>query len=197
MTFPKPLILIWFMAFSAISQEAVQPEKKTPSPVEAAESQKRKAEGDAFLAKNAKTPGVTVLPDGLQYRVIHTGTGKIPSTNELVFIKYRGHFIDGTEFDHHNHFLTWTTGGIKGWQDAMQRMKVGSKWELVVPPDLAFGDEGEEYRRIGPQTTLIYELELLSIAPPNPELATGGLGHGLDEKAPLNNSAESGKPITK
>jgi FKBP-type peptidyl-prolyl cis-trans isomerase FklB len=109
-----------------------------------------------------------------------------------VFIKYRGRFIDGTEFDHHNHFLTWTTGGIKGWQEAIQRMRIGAKWEVFVPPSLAFGEEGEEYHNIGPNTTLIYEIELLSIAPPNPELSAGGLGHGLDEK-PASDSVEPSK----
>jgi FKBP-type peptidyl-prolyl cis-trans isomerase FklB len=143
------------------------------------QSQKNKAEGEAFLAKNAKTEGITVLPDGLQYRVIQAGTGAIPTTNDLVFIKYRGRRIDGTEFGHHDRFLTRVDGGLKGWQDALQRMRVGSKMEIFVPPALAFGEEGEPYLQIEPDSTLIYELELTSIAPPNPEFGRG-LGHGFD-----------------
>lgn len=176
------IVLIGFMAFSAIAKDETKSETIGSSPGAEGKGLKNKAEGKAFLAKNAKEQGVIVLPDGLQYRVIQTGNGKTPTTNDLVFIKYRGRLVDGTEFDHHNRFLTWTTGGIKGWQEAIQKMKVGSKWQIFVPPDLAFGDEGEEYRHVEPGSTLIYDLELLSIAPPNPELATGGLGHGLEEK---------------
>ena len=174
---------ILFIILSVLAS-AVFAEENIPSDTNAARSaviQQNETEGKAFLAKNAKVPGTIVLPSGLQYRVVKAGTGEVPTTNNLVFIKYRGRFIDGSEFNHHNRFLTWTTGGIKGWQEALQKMHVGAKWQIFVPPALAFGDEGEDYFHIGPRTTLIYDLELLSIAPPNPELATGGLGHGLEE----------------
>jgi FKBP-type peptidyl-prolyl cis-trans isomerase FklB len=148
----------------------------------AKQSSKNKTDGDAFLAKNAKEPGVKVSPSGLQYRVLKSGTGEIPSTNDLVFVKYRGTLIDGTEFDHKNHFLTRSSGGIKGWQEALQRMKAGSKWQLFVPSALGFGPQGDPFLHIGPDATLIYEMELLSVAQPgDPRIGTGRVGHGLDD----------------
>jgi FKBP-type peptidyl-prolyl cis-trans isomerase len=175
------LILTVFTAFSALSQEAAKPhdspdKEKTTSSA----SEKNRIEGQAFLATNAKAEGVIVLPDGLQYRVLKTGSGDTPKTNDLVFIKYRGTFVDGKEFDHHNHFLTRLDGGIKGWQEALRQMKVGSKLQVFVPPALAFGDEGEPVHHIAPDSTLIYELELTSIAPPNPQFGRA-LGHAFDE----------------
>jgi FKBP-type peptidyl-prolyl cis-trans isomerase len=147
----------------------------------AQQGQPNKAAGDAFLAKNVKAPGITVLPDGLQYRVLQSGTGAIPTTNDLLFVNYRGSFLDGNEFTRHNHFLTRSDGGPKGWQEALPRMKVGSKWQLFMPPDLAFGLEGDPFQKVGPLTTVIYELELLSIAQPgDPDIGTGRMGHGLD-----------------
>jgi FKBP-type peptidyl-prolyl cis-trans isomerase len=139
-----------------------------------------KAAADPFLAHNAAEPGIIVLPDGLQYRVLKTGAGEIPSTNDMLFVKYRGTFIDGKEFDRHDRFLTRSDGGIKGWQDALQRMKVGSKWQIFVPAELAFGHEGESHHHIGPDTALVYELELLSIATGNDLQMSSGVGHGLD-----------------
>jgi len=150
------------------------------------QSRRQKASAEVFLARNAKQPGVTVLPDGLQYRVLQPGTSEAPSTNDLIFIKYRGTFIDGREFDRQNHYLTRTTGGIKGWQEALQKMTVGSKWQLFVPPDLAFGHEGEAVLKVAPDSAVIYELELVSIAHPgDPGIGTGRKGHGLggDESA--------------
>ena len=177
-------LLSAFIVFSAIAEEPKLDSKPSGLPDQEKDSpakppSKNKIEGETFLAQNAKTQGITVLPDGLQYRVIQTGTGETPKTNDLVFVKYRGKRIDGTEFDHHNRFLTRVDGGIKGWQDALQRMRVGSKLEIFVPPALAFGDEGEPYHHIEPDSTLIYELELALIAPPNPELGRG-LGHAFD-----------------
>lgn len=139
-----------------------------------------RAAGDAFLARNAKEQGVVALPDGLQYRVLKAGTGEFPTTNDMVFVKFRGTFIDGKEFDHHDRFLTRSDGGIKGWQDALQRMRVGSKWQIFVPSDLAFGRQGEIHHHIGPDTAVIYELELLTIATGNNLQMSSGVGHGLD-----------------
>jgi len=155
-------------------------EKPLETPVKNGPPSKAKLEGVAFLAKNAKAEGITVLPDGLQYRVLKEGTGPVPTTNDLVFIKYRGKFLEGGEFDHNNHFLTRTTGGLQGWQDALQRMKVGSKFQIFVPSELAFGDEGDPYHHIAPDMALIYDLEILSIPQPgDPQVGTGALGHGL------------------
>ncbi len=154
---------------------------------------KSKSSGAAFLAKNAKEPGVTVLPDGLQYKVLVAGTGAKPTTNDLIFVKYRGMTIDGTQFDRHDHFLTKTDGGIQCWQEALQRMKVGDKWQVVSPPALAYGDEGQQFRGIGPDTTVIFELELLAIAPPGDYQVSSGVGHGLDVGATTPSSKSSSK----
>lgn len=139
-----------------------------------------KSAGAAFLAKNAKEPGVKVLPDGLQYKVLRPGSDEMPGTNDLIFVKFRGTFVDGTEFDRHDHFLTQTQGGIQGWQDALSRMRVGEKWRIFVPPALAFGEEGQSIHGVGPDATLIYDLELVSIAPPGNYQVSSGVGHGLD-----------------
>ncbi len=144
-------------------------------------SEKNRADGEAFLAKNAKAPDLKILPDGLQYRVVQEGTGEKPTTNDLIIVKYRGNFVDGKEFDRGEHFLTRTDGGMVAWQDALQRMRVGSKWVIFVPSELGFGHEGEPAKQIGPDATLIYELELVSIARPgDPLIGTGTVGHGLD-----------------
>lgn len=158
-------------------------------------AKKNKTEGETFLARNAKTPGITVLPSGLQYRILEPGTGKVPATNDLIFIKYRGSLPDGREFDHSNHFLTQPTGGIVGWQQALQRMRVGAKWQLFVPADIGFGQEGEPVHQVGPDATLIYELEMLEIVQPHdPRVGTGRVGHGLggDEELPPSPGAGKG-----
>jgi FKBP-type peptidyl-prolyl cis-trans isomerase FklB len=145
------------------------------------QSEKNKADGEAFLAKNAKADDIKILPDGLQYRVVQEGRGEKPTTSDLIIVKYRGNFVDGKAFDRREHFLTKSDGGIKGWQDALQRMRVGSKWVLFIPSELAFGHEGEPGHEIGPDATLIYELEVVSLPKEgDPLIGTGSLGHGLD-----------------
>ena len=184
LTLPATLLVTSFILFSVHAQEP-KPSTESPGLTDKEKSdankqaQKNKTASEAFLAKNAKAEGVKVLPDGLQYRVVREGTGAVPATNDLVFVKYRGRRLDGTEFGRHDRFLTRVDGGIQGWQDALQRMKVGSKLEIFVPAALAFGDEGEEYLHIEPGSAVIYDLELVSIAPPNPEFGRG-LGHAFD-----------------
>lgn len=128
--------------------------------------EKNKKEGDLFLAANKKKDGVVTLPSGLQYKVIAEGTGKIPTLNDTVTTQYRGTLIDGTEFDssyRQGEPATFPVKGvIRGWTEALQRMKVGSKWELFIPADLAYGERGAG-QAIGPNATLIFEVELLSI----------------------------------
>ena len=145
------------------------------------QSEKNKAEGQTFLAKNLKTPGIETLPDGLQYRVVQQGSGVIPSTNDLVYIKMRGSFVDGRQFIRHNHYLIRCGGGCQGWQDALPRMKIGSQWQIFIPPDLAFGEQGEAAWGVGPDATLVFDLEMLSIAPPNAEFGRGRLGHAFED----------------
>lgn len=129
-------------------------------------SNKNKKEGDTFLAENKKKEGVVTLPDGLQYKVIKNGTGKKPKATETVTVHYRGTLIDGTEFDSsykRGQPATFQANGdIKGWVEALQLMPVGSKWELFIPSDLAYGERGAG-QTIGPNATLIFEVELLSI----------------------------------
>ncbi|HEV2327980.1 MAG TPA: FKBP-type peptidyl-prolyl cis-trans isomerase N-terminal domain-containing protein [Verrucomicrobiae bacterium] len=147
------------------------------------------AEGSAFLAKNAKNPGITVLPDGLQYQVVQNGTGPYAKPDDLIYIKFRGTFINGVEFDQHPHFLTRIHNGIKGWNDVLPKMHVGSEWRIYVPSDLAFGHQGESFHGVGPDATVIYDITLLSIAPSggNYEISSG-VGHGLDVGATATDS---------
>jgi len=141
---------------------------------------KNKEEGDAFLAANKTKPDVVTLPSGLQYKILQAGDGPKPTATDTVMCNYRGTLIDGTEFD-----SSYKTGKpatfpvgrvIKGWTEALQLMPVGSKWELYVPSNLAYGERGTNGGPIGPNATLIFQVELLSIqakpAPPQPRLET-------------------------
>jgi FKBP-type peptidyl-prolyl cis-trans isomerase FklB len=125
-----------------------------------------KKEGEAFLAANKSKDGVVTLPSGLQYKILTQGKGPKPAASDSVVCNYRGTLIDGTEFDSsykRGEPATFPVSGvIKGWTEALQLMPVGSKWQLFVPSDLAYGDRapGPE---ISPGSTLIFEVELLSI----------------------------------
>ena len=127
-----------------------------------------KKDGEAFLAANKTKPGVVTLPSGLQYKILTAGTGPKPTTADSVECNYKGTLINGTEFDSsykRGQPATFpVTGVIKGWTEALQLMPVGSKWQLVLPPDLAYGARGAG-DAIGPDATLVFEVELLSIAP--------------------------------
>ena len=128
--------------------------------------EKNKKEGEAFLAENKKKEGVITLPSGLQYKVIKEGTSETPKLNDTVTTNYRGTLIDGTEFDssyRREQPATFPVKGvIAGWTEALQLMKVGSKWQVFIPSNLAYGERGAG-RDIGPNATLIFEVELLSI----------------------------------
>jgi FKBP-type peptidyl-prolyl cis-trans isomerase len=129
-------------------------------------SEKNKAEGDAFLAANKTKPGVVTLPSGVQYKMLVAGTGKKPAATDTVVCNYRGTFIDGREFDNS------ARGGkpaeivvgrvIKGWAEILPMMPVGSKWQVFVPSNLAYGERGMG-ADIGPNATLIFEIELVAI----------------------------------
>ena len=131
-----------------------------------AAAEKNKVEGDAFLAANAKKEGVVTLPSGLQYKVIQSGKGKTPAAGDTVETHYRGTLIDGTEFDSsykRGQTATFPVSGvIPGWTEALQKMKEGDKWQLFVPPNLAYGERGAG-RDIGPNATLIFEVELIKV----------------------------------
>ena len=139
--------------------------------IHAQEAIKNKAAGDAFLAANAKNPGVQTLPDGLQYLVITNGSGPIPTPNDRVSVNYRGTLIDGTEFDSSYKRGKPAEFGvgqvIHGWTEALEKMAVGSKWKLFIPSELAYSERGRP--GIPPNSVLVFEVELLStIAPPPP-----------------------------
>ena len=141
---------------------------------------KNKTDGDAFLATNKSKTGVVTLPSGLQYKVIQNGDGPKPAANDTVVCNYKGTLIDGTEFDSSYKRGKPATFGvsqvIKGWTEALQLMPVGSKWELYIPPNLAYGERGTPNGGpIGPNSTLIFDVELVSIQPkPQPKLETPG-----------------------
>ena len=121
--------------------------------------------GEAFLAENKKKEGVVTLPSGLQYKILKAGEGRKPTIDDTVVCQYRGTFLDGTEFDSsykRNQPLTFAVKGvIKGWSEALQLMPVGAKWQLFIPPPLAYGETGSG--PIGPNATLVFEVELVSI----------------------------------
>jgi len=123
-------------------------------------------EGEEFLAANKTKDGVVTLPSGLQYKIVTVGTGAKPTPSDTVVCNYRGTFINGTEFDSsykRGQPASFPVGGvIKGWTEALQLMPVGSKWQLFVPPDLAYGPRGAG-GAIGPNQTLIFDVELVSI----------------------------------
>lgn len=125
-----------------------------------------KAEGAAFLAANKAKEGVVTLPSGLQYKILTAGTGPKPTAADTVVCNYKGTLINGTEFDSsskHGGPATFPVGGvIKGWTEALQLMPVGSKWQLFIPSNLAYGERGTG-GDIGPDATLIFEVELMSI----------------------------------
>lgn len=128
--------------------------------------EKNSKEGETFLADNKKKEGVKTTASGLQYKVITEGKGPMPKDTDTVSVNYRGTLIDGTEFDSsykRGEAVSFPVNGvIKGWTEALQLMKVGSKWQLFIPSNIAYGDRGAG-GQIGPNATLIFEVELLSI----------------------------------
>ena len=130
--------------------------------------EKNKTEGAKFLEENKKKPGVKTTASGLEYKVEKEGTGPQPKPTDMVTVNYRGTLIDGTEFDSsykRGQPATFpVTGVIKGWTEALQLMKVGSKYQLWVPPSLAYGERSVS-PEIGPNAALIFEVELLDAKP--------------------------------
>jgi FKBP-type peptidyl-prolyl cis-trans isomerase FklB len=143
-------------------QTAVR-QKRTQITAKAAEDNKK--EGTAFLEENKKKDGVVTLPSGLQYKVLKAGEGKKPTNADTVECNYRGTLINGTEFD--SSYRTGkpaafkVSGVIPGWTEALKLMPVGSKWQLFIPSQIAYGERGSG--RIGPNATLIFEVELVAI----------------------------------
>jgi FKBP-type peptidyl-prolyl cis-trans isomerase FklB len=147
------------------------------------QSSKYIAEGADFLVKNAKAPGVQAFPDGVQYKVIKTGTGELAKHSDVLTLKFKGTWIDGAEFNHNDNLEVPFVGCTKGLQEALLQMKVGSRWMVFIPYNLAYGRVGERATRFG--STLIYDIELLNAEPenahPNQHHSNGRVGHSLDE----------------
>jgi FKBP-type peptidyl-prolyl cis-trans isomerase FklB len=131
-----------------------------------AQSEKSSVEGTKFLEENASKPGVVTLPSGLQYKVLTEGKGKIPKATSTVTVNYAGRLLDGTEFDSSykrgKPAEFQVNGVIKGWTEALQLMKAGSKWELYIPANLAYGSRGAG-EVIPPNATLIFDVELIAV----------------------------------
>jgi FKBP-type peptidyl-prolyl cis-trans isomerase FklB len=151
-------------------------EKEMQQKQEAA-GQKSAAEGEKFLAENKTKEGVKTTASGLQYKVLKEGSGAQPKANDTVTVNYRGTLIDGTEFDSsykRGQPASFPVGGvIKGWTEALQLMKTGSKYQLFIPANLAYGERGAG-RDIAPNSTLIFEVELLDVKPPAGGAAPSG-----------------------
>lgn len=129
-------------------------------------SDKNKTAGEVFLAENKGKEGVVTVPSGLQYKVLKEGTGETPKATDKVEVNYKGTLIDGREFDSSYKLgkpaVFQVNKVITGWTEALQMMKVGSKWKVFIPANLAYGDRGAG-QIIGPNSTLIFEIELVSI----------------------------------
>ena len=130
------------------------------------QGEKNLAEGKAFLTENGKKKGIKTLPSGLQYKVLSEGAGKTPTKSDTVTVHYRGTFMNGTKFDSSiargQPASFQVDGVIPGWTEVLQLMKEGAKWQLFIPPELAYGERGMP-PRIPPQSTLIFEVDLLAI----------------------------------
>jgi len=147
---------------TALQQDIRQKQRQE----EEAKAADNKAKGDAFLAENAKKDGVVALPDGLQYKILTAGQGKKPLESDTVLCNYKGTFLDGTEFDSSAKAGKPVPFEVKnvipGFKEVLQLMPVGSKWQVFVPSNLAYGERGAG-GVIGPNATLIFEVELVSI----------------------------------
>jgi len=153
-------------ARAAMHQLDTELRNRQAAEAQAAGTENRKA-GEAFLASNKSKSGVVTQPDGLQYKILKAGDGPKPTASDSVKCNYRGTLIDGKEFDSsykRGQPAVFPVGGvIKGWTEALQLMPVGSKWQLFIPADLAYGDAPPGGSEIKPGDTLIFEIELLSI----------------------------------
>jgi len=144
--------------------------------------EKNKKEGEDFLAKNKTQEGVKTTASGLQYKVLKQGTGKVPTASDKVVVHYRGTLIDGTEFDSSykrgEPAKFGVTQVIKGWTEALEMMPIGSKWQLFIPANLAYGENGRP--SIPPNSTLLFDIELIGLDGDQPAAGTA--------PQPLNNT---------
>jgi len=150
-------------------------------------SEKNRKAGEDFLAANKGKDGVVALPSGLKYKILQAGSGPKPTAADTVVCNYKGTLIDGKEFDSsykRGQPATFPVGGvIKGWTEALQLMPVGSKWQLFIPPDLAYGDK-QAGPDITPGSTLVFEVELVSIQPKTASAPDSAAPQKSPDKAP-------------
>lgn len=126
-------------------------------------SDKNKQQGDSFLASNKTKPGVITTKSGIQYKIIHAGSGEAPSGNAMVKVMYTGKFIDGTIFDKSKDPVTFPINNvIPGWTEVLKLMKPGAEFEVAIPPQLAYGEHGVD-KAIGPNQTLLFTIQLLEV----------------------------------
>jgi FKBP-type peptidyl-prolyl cis-trans isomerase FklB len=160
---------------TALQQEIRQKQMQ----MQEAAAAENKTKGDAFLAENSKKEGMVVLPDGLQYKILTAGQGKKPAESDTVLCNYKGTFVDGSEFDSSAKAGKPVPFEVKnvipGFKEVLQLMPVGSKWQVFVPSNLAYGERGAG-GVIGPNATLIFEIELVSIqdTPPTAPIPPAG-----------------------
>ncbi len=180
-------------------QAAMQAKKMAEQQKQMAEN---KVKGEEFMATNGKAPGVITLTNGLEYKVLTEGSGPMPTPADSVIVSYKGSLIDGTVFDKNEHFTTPVTGRtIKGWSEILPMMKTGSKWQVAIPPELAYGPRSQ--RNIGPDSVLVFEMELLSITntslaappPPRPTAPTTPVVSGQIIKVPSAEELKNGAKI--
>lgn len=147
-------------------KQVLQTEQKHLLAKQAEEAKKNAAAGRKFLAENKKKEGVVETRSGLQYKILKKGNGKQPTKDSTVTVNYRGTLIDGREFDssarHGKPATLQVNKVIKGWQEVLPMMHVGSKWRIFVPPQLAYGNRGAG-QVIGPDETLVFDIELLKV----------------------------------
>jgi FKBP-type peptidyl-prolyl cis-trans isomerase FklB len=158
---------------------------------------KNKSEGEAFLNANKEKEGVVTLPSGLQYKILTEGSGPKPTASDTVVCNYKGALIDGTEFDSsfkRGKPATFPVNRvIKGWTEALQLMPVGSKWQLFIPPSLAYGENGAG-AEIGPNATLIFDVDLISIQANDNKASENGKEAKPEDKKPAEQKPEDQKP---
>lgn len=156
-------------SINAAQQEAVAVQEERKKQLAA----KNKQDAADFLAKNKQQQGVTTLPSGLQYKVIKSGTGQgSPKATDTVTTHYKGTLLDGTVFDSSYDRGEPASFGVNqvipGWTEALQKMKVGDKWQLFIPAELGYGERGTPNGEIGPNATLVFDIELLAVEPAKP-----------------------------
>jgi FKBP-type peptidyl-prolyl cis-trans isomerase FklB len=147
-------------------QASLEKERDKQQAEQTAKADASRERSAAYLEENAKMEGVVVTDSGIQYRVLEEGSGATPGAEDTVVVHYRGTLIDGTEFDSsykRGQPATFALGGIiPGWQEALQLMKEGDRWEVIIPSELAYGERGAG-GVIGPNETLVFEIELMEV----------------------------------